>query len=298
MEQHDNHSAVTSSTFGNALVRPFAALGALTAALVALTIAAGRRSCATVGGMFLLLTATCSTVVQGLFFPGRRLKSEPLVFQMVRVGVKAIPIVVLIQLAIGMIMPLQMFPKLDEFGQAQQIATINAIAAFRELGPLMTAVVFSGFAGASIAAELGTMVTSEEIEALESLGLNPVRFLVVPRLLATVVMMVMLTVIADVVMVTGGWLTAMRLGIDSDVFYQLTIDAVNITSFITGLVKAAVFGLLIALIACFLGLNVKPWQGSEGVGLATTNTVVYSIVAIIGADAVFTVIFYSYGLFK
>jgi len=162
----------------------------------------------------------------------------------------------------------------------------------------MTAVVFSGFAGASIAAELGTMVTSEEIEALESLGLNPVRFLVVPRLLATVVMMVMLTVIADVVMVTGGWLTAMRLGIDSDVFYQLTIDAVNITSFITGLVKAAVFGLLIALIACFLGLNVKPWQGSEGVGLATTNTVVYSIVAIIGADAVFTVIFYSYGLFK
>jgi len=142
------------------------------------------------------------------------------------------------------------------------------------------------------------MVTAEEIEALEALALNPVRFLVLPRLVATVIMMVLLTVIANLVMITGGWLTSMRLGIDSDVFYNLTVQAVNITGFITGLVKAAVFGLLIGLIACFLGLTVKPWQGSEGVGQATTNTVVYSIVAIIGADAIFTVIFYSYGLFK
>jgi len=200
-------------------------------------------------------------------------------------------------MAIGMILPLQMFPKLDEFGQANQIATINAIAAFRELGPLMTAIVLSGFAGASIAAELGTMVTAEEIEALESLALNPIRFLVVPRLLATVLMMIVLTVIADVVMIFGGWLTSLKLGLDSDVFYQMTVTAVNITGFITGLVKGGVFGMLIGLIACYLGLNVKPWQGSEGVGQATTQTVVQSIVAVIFADAVFTVIFYSYGLF-
>ncbi|MBN2377265.1 MAG: ABC transporter permease [Sedimentisphaerales bacterium] len=258
----------------------------------------GRDFFSTFGGLFLLFSETTLWVLKGIFVPKVRVKGENLAFQMVRVGVRAIPIVILVEMAIGMILPLQMFPKLDEFGQAEQIATINAIAAFRELGPLMTAIVLSGFAGASIAAELGTMVTSEEIEALESLALNPVRFLVVPRLLATVIMMVLLTVIADLVMIVGGWLTSLQLGIDTDVFYQMTLEAVNITGFITGLVKAAVFGLLVGLIGCYLGLSVQPWQGSEGVGKATTSTVVFSIVAIIGADAIFTVIFYAYGLFK
>jgi phospholipid/cholesterol/gamma-HCH transport system permease protein len=276
---------------GGRFLRPVELLGRL-------TIGVSRQVLSMLGGMFLLLNETMSGFLRGVFIPGERLRPEGLITQMVRVGVKAIPIVVLVELAIGMILPLQMFPKLDEFGQAEQVATINAIAAFRELGPLMTAVVLSGFAGASIAAELGTMVTAEEIEALESLALNPVRFLVVPRLVATVVMMVLLTVIANLVMIAGGWMTSLKLGIDSDVYYRLTVEAVNITGFITGLVKAAVFGMLIGLIACFLGLGVKPWQGSEGVGKATTNTVVYSIVAIIGADAIFTVIFYSYGLFK
>jgi len=192
---------------------------------------------------------------------------------------------------------LQMFPKLDEFGQSEQIATINAIAGVRELGPLMTAIVLCGFAGASIAAELGTMVTSEEIEAMEASALNPVRFLVVPRLLATIIMTVMLTIIADVVMVASGMFTSVKLGIDPDTYFQLTIEAVEVSGFITGLVKAAVFGLLIGVIACFLGMSVKPWEGSEGVGRATTNTVVFCIVAIITADAIFTLIFYAYGLF-
>jgi phospholipid/cholesterol/gamma-HCH transport system permease protein len=267
-------------------------------ALGRLVIGQSRTIFGRLGQMTSLLGAASAGTLRGVFVPGEQIRHEALIFQMVRVGVKAIPIVFLIELAIGVILPLQMFPKLDEFGQADQIATINAIAAFRELGPLMTAIILSGFAGASIAAELGTMVTAEEIEALESMALNPVRFLVIPRMLATMIMMVMLTVIADLVMVFGGWLTAMHLGLDSDVFYQMTILAVNVTGFITGLVKAGVFGLLIGLIACYLGLTVQPWQGSEGVGKATTNTVVYSIVAVIGADAIFTVIFYSYGLFK
>jgi len=272
------------------LVSPLASLGAA-------TLAMAKRIFAMAGGMYLLLSETAENTAKGLFTPTVRLDQEAIITQMVRVGVRAIPIVVLIELAIGVIMPLQMFPKLDEFGQAQQVATINAIAAFRELGPLMTAIILGGFAGASIAAELGAMVMAEEIEALRTLALNPVRFLVVPRLLATVIMMVLLTVIADVVIIAGGWMTSVHLGIDSDIFYQMTKDAVDITGFATGLIKAAVFGLLIGLIACFQGLTVKPWQGSEGVGRATTNTVVYCIVAVIGADVVFTVIFYSYGLF-
>ncbi|MEE8380068.1 MAG: ABC transporter permease [Gammaproteobacteria bacterium] len=250
------------------------------------------------GGMYLLLGDATRSIDKGMFIEGRHIGRKSLIAQMVRVGVRAIPIVILVEMAIGMILPLQMFPKLDEFGQAEQIATINAISGFRELGPLMTAIVLCGFAGASIAAELGTMVTSEEIEALEASALSPVRFLVVPRLVATVIMTVMLTVIADVVIIASGMFTSCKLGIDPDTYFRLTLEAVDVVGFATGLVKAGVFGLLIGLIACFLGLSVKPWQGSGGVGRATTNTVVYCIVAIIAADAVFTLIFYSYGLFS
>ena len=257
-----------------------------------------RRFFSMLGAMYLLLSEATYSATKDILLPRKNIGYDALAAQMMRVGVKAIPIVILVEMAIGMILPLQMFPKLDEFGQAEQIATINAISGFRELGPLMTAVVLCGFAGASIAAELGTMVTAEEIEALKASALNPVRFLVVPRLFATVIMTVMLTVIADVVMVASGMFTSYKLGIDPDRYYQLTFEAVNVSGFITGLVKAGVFGLLIGLIACSLGLSVKPWQGSEGVGRATTNTVVYCIVAIIAADAVFTMIFYSYGLFK
>lgn len=274
----------------NALVRGVAAVGRVVGGGITNTLTV-------VGETSILLGEMLGLTWRGMVSRDQTIDGESLLFQMVRVGVKAVPIVVLIQITIGMILPLQMFPKLDEFGQAEQVATINAIAALRELGPLMTAIILSGFAGASIAAELGTMVTAEEIEALQSMALNPVSFLVVPRMLATIIMTVMLTVMADVVMIFGGWLTGVNLGLDPDLFYQMTLEAVNITSFITGLVKAAVFGMLVSLIACYLGLHVKPWQGSEGVGKATTLTVVYGIVAIIGADAVFTVIFYAHGLF-
>jgi phospholipid/cholesterol/gamma-HCH transport system permease protein len=288
MRQSDRPSGKSAKM--SVAIRTLGALGH-----IILTV--GRRFFSIVGGMSLLLGRASSSTAEGLLVPDKKIGKQALLEQMVRVGVRAIPIVILVQMAIGMILPLQMFPKLDEFGQSEQIATINAIAGFRELGPLMTAVVLCGFAGASIAAELGTMVTAEEIEALEASALNPVRFLVVPRLLATVLMTVMLTVIADVVIVASGMLTSVKMGIDPDTYFRLTTEAVNVTGFGTGLIKAGVFGLLIGLIACYLGLNVKPWEGSNGVGRATTNTVVYCIVAIIGADAVFTVIFYSYGLF-
>jgi phospholipid/cholesterol/gamma-HCH transport system permease protein len=265
--------------------------------LVTSVLKAVQRFFSMLGGMYLLFGRATYTTTKGLLIPGQHIGRDSLLIQMVRVGVRAIPIVVLVEMAIGMILPLQMFPGLDEFGQADQIATINAISAFREFGPLMTAVVLCGFAGASIAAELGTMVTAEEIEALEASALNPVRFLVVPRLLATIIMMVVLTIIADVVMITSGLITGYMLGIEPVTYFHLTFEAVDISGFVTGLVKGGVFGLLIGLIACYLGLSVKPWQGSEGVGRATTRTVVYCIVAIIAADAVFTLIFYSYGLF-
>src|SRR5262249_4151769 len=155
---------------------------------------------------------------------------------------------------------------------------VVGIAMFRELGPLLTAVVLSGFAGASIAAEIGTMVESEEIKALKAIALNPIRFLVVPRVLATIFMLTALSVIADVMGVLGGLITATGiLNITSNEYLNFTRQAIQHTDFLTGLVKAGVFGMLISMIACLEGLSVS--GGAEGVGRATTNTVIKSIVA-------------------
>jgi phospholipid/cholesterol/gamma-HCH transport system permease protein len=187
-----------------------------------------------------------------------------------------------------------MAPTLRNYGQVERVADIVGVALLRELGPLITAIVLSGFAGASIAAELGTMVEAEEIEAMRAIALDPVRYLVGPRVLATAVMTVCLTVIADVVGVLGGLVTSWRaLGMAPAVYFNRTIDAVTVLAFQTGLIKAAIFGLLISLIACFEGLHVA--GGTEGVGRATTRTVVFSIVSLIGADCLFTAIFYAAG---
>jgi phospholipid/cholesterol/gamma-HCH transport system permease protein len=163
------------------------------------------------------------------------------------------------------------------------------------LGPIITAVVLSGFAGASIAAELGTMVVAEEIEAMESIALNTIRFLVVPRVLATLGMTVLLSAIADLMIALGGWLTSrLVLGPASYVgYWDRMQEQLKYKDFATGLVQAAVFGLLISIIACYEGLKVQ--GGAEGVGRATTMTVVYSIVAIVSAACVCTVIFYVFG---
>ena len=251
------------------------------------------------GGMSILLGQMFKWTWQGLFRRKVRFGRHHLIQQMVRVGVKSIPIVLLIQFSIGFIMALQMAPVLNEYGQIEQVASVNAVAGFRELGPLMAAIVLSGFAGASIAAELGTMVTTEEIEALQVQAINPVRFLVVPRVLATMIMMVCLTVLADITLVFGGFITGVvQLDISAMRYYQLTLEALTNKGFLTGLIKGGLFGLLISLIACYQGLSVKPSEGSEGVGRATTITVVRSIVAIVIMDAILTALFYAYNFFE
>jgi phospholipid/cholesterol/gamma-HCH transport system permease protein len=248
------------------------------------------------GGMALLLGATARWAFRAMFRRRLRSRQGSLSAQMVRVGVRSLLIVMLVQAFIGVILALQMAPPLKDFGQETQIPNIIGIAGFRMLGPIITAVVLSGFAGASIAAELGTMVVSEEIEALEALALNPIRFLVVPRVIATFVMMILLAVVADLTIVAGGYLASyIALGPETYVHYwQRMQDQLEYRDFFTGLIQAGVFGLLISTIACHEGLNVS--AGAEGVGRATTMTVVYSIVAIIAAACLFAVIFYVFEL--
>jgi len=247
------------------------------------------------GGMGSLFLDTLLWLARGLLTRSVKFGWSALTSQMVRVGVRSIPIIVLVQTFIGIILALQLAPTLRNYGSLERIADVVGIAMFRELGPLLSAIVLSGFAGASIAAEVGAMVEAEEIKALRAHALNPIRFLVVPRFLATVVMLVGLTVVADVVGVCGGLFTGwLVLDIPPRQYLNFTQAALVYKDFFTGLVKAGVFGVLISMIACYEGLSVS--GGAEGVGRATTSTVVKSIVALIATDCVFTAMFYLFGL--
>lgn len=264
-----------------AKVNPLARVGAAAFAFLAY-----------IGGMGWLLADSLGRTARGLV--SRKMWSAASV-QMVRVGVKSLPIVMLVQVFIGIILALQMAPTLRQYGQVERVADIVGIALFRELGPLITAIVLSGFAGASIAAEIGTMVVAEEIEALQAHAMDPIRFLVVPRVLATFVMTICLAVVADLVGIAGGFITGTAvLNIPASTYYHGTLAALTTLDFLTGLVKAGIFGGLISLIACYEGLRVA--GGAEGVGKATTRTVVFSIVALIGSDCIFTAVFYAWKL--
>jgi len=246
------------------------------------------------GGMTLLLCATVRWAVLGLLSPKYRFGWRAVAEQIVRIGLRSVAIVVLVQLFIGVILALQMTPPLRPWGQVDKVANIIGVAGFRMLGPIITAVVLSGFAGASIAAELGTMVVAEEIEALEATALNPVRYLVVPRVLATFVVTVLLAVVADLMIALGGYLASLLIHATPVGYWQRMREQLLYRDFVTGLIQAGVFGLLISVIACHEGLRVR--GGAEGVGRATTMTVVNSIVAIIAAACVFTMIFYVFEL--
>ncbi len=216
------------------------------------------------------------------------------VSQIVRIGVRSIGIVCLVCGSIGLILAIQMEQPLSTFGQTDKIANIVGVAVLRELGPLISAIVLTGFAGAAIAAELGTMVVGEEIEALESQALNPIRFLAVPRIIATILSLVLLTIIADVVAISTACLVSVEfLEVPFELYKSNTLAQVSLTDFTTGLLKASVFGLILASIACYNGFKVS--GGAAGVGKATTDTVVQTIVTIVIADLIFTSIFYLIG---
>jgi phospholipid/cholesterol/gamma-HCH transport system permease protein len=248
-----------------------------------------------IGELGYLLMDALRGIPRSLFSKqGRRLGWQSLWAQMDRVGVKSIPIVFLVMFCIGAILSFQMAPVLKSFGALTMIPDIISIAVSRELGPLVSAIVLTGFAGASIAAEMGTMVVSEEIEALEAHAINPIRFLVVPRIVATTIMMICIAVVGDTAGALGGMLTSGAfLGLSKQMYLQHTFNILRPRDFITGLAKAGVFGILISGLACRLGLSVT--GGAQGVGVATTRTVVLTIVALIAVDLIFTSVFYYLG---
>ena len=234
-------------------------------------------------------------IVRSLIQRRARFGAQALAVQVVRVGTRSIGIVLLVSGCIGVILALQTSPSLREFGQVDKVANLVGVAVFRELGPLIAAIVLTGFAGASIAAELGTMKVGEEIEALEAMALNPIRFLVMPRVIATAGSLIVLSVFADICSVVfGGVVGVFVLDIPYEVYKLNTLSQLRPVDFNTGLIKAAVFGTLLGLIACTNGLKVT--GGAAGVGKATTNTVVQTTVAIVICDLMFSALFFSLGL--
>lgn len=211
--------------------------------------------------------------------------------QMSHLGVDTLPIVALTLMFTGMVMTLQLAHEFIRFGAQSTIGGVIAIAIGRELGPVLVGVVSAGRVGAAITAEISTMKVTEQIDALRVMATNPVGYLVVPRMIACMVMVPLLTVFGDVIGVLGGWLIAVNYSGITTFMYFNSIDVFMASHDLTGgLVKAAVFGLVIAIIGCYYGLNAP--NGAEGVGRATTRSVVGSIILIFMTNVFLSLILY------
>jgi phospholipid/cholesterol/gamma-HCH transport system permease protein len=218
-------------------------------------------------------------------------KKERIFEQAKKTGVDSLPIVTLVALFIGIIMALQTAVQMQRLGSEMYIASIVALSLVRELGPVITALIIAGRVGAAITAEIGSMQVTEQIDALETLATNPIKYLVVPRLLALMVTLPILTLYADIVGIFGGWLICVhKIGISSQLYLNITFDSLLFKDLFTGLAKTVFFGAIISLVSCYEGFNVE--GGAEGVGNATRHAVVKTFILIITADCFFTALFY------
>jgi phospholipid/cholesterol/gamma-HCH transport system permease protein len=224
-------------------------------------------------------------------FRGKPLRVQRVVSQAMDVGVRALPILSLITFFIGLILALQAAYELRRFGAISYVATAVAISMSRELGPLITAIVVIGRSGSAFAAEIGTMKVTEEIDALETMAISPVRFLVTPKFLAMVVMVPCLTIWANAMGILGGSLFGVA-GADFTFlrYIQASVDSLFLRDITTGLIKAVMFGITITAVGCQEGFSTG--AGAEQVGRSTTRAVVMSIFLVVLVDLVFTALFY------
>jgi phospholipid/cholesterol/gamma-HCH transport system permease protein len=241
------------------------------------------------GSVMVLLRKTVQSLIKG------GVDMRNVVAQMYQIGVLSFPVTSLTALFTGMVLALQTgFSFRKVFNEPLYVGTVVGLSLLKELGPVLTAVVVAGRVGAAIAAELGTMNVTEQVDALYTLGTNPVRYLVVPRVLACVSMVPLLAMYADVIGVLGGYVIAHhRLGIPSATFWE-EIRALELKEMLHGLIKSFVFALIIVVTACQKGL--KCGGGAEGVGRATTSAVVVSMVFILVSDYFLSALLVSFGI--
>ena len=207
--------------------------------------------------------------------------------QMEFIGNKSLWITILSATSIGMVMTIQSYFQLKNFSAETVVGGMVAAAMTRELGPLLTALMVNARAGSAIAAELGTMRVTEQIDALQSMAINPVQYLVTPRIFAGVTMLPVLTVLANVTGIMGSYLVGVvLLKVDEGIFWQKVTDFVSFRDIIGSLLKAAIFGLVLTHVGCFKGYYTT--NGAEGVGRATTEAVTFSAIFILISDYIFT----------
>jgi phospholipid/cholesterol/gamma-HCH transport system permease protein len=229
------------------------------------------------GKLLLLLMDT----VRQIIYPPYEIRN--IVKQMLEVGVRSLPVVLITGLFTGMVLALQTFTGFKRFGAEAMVGSVVALSMTREMGPVLTGLIVAGRAGAAMAAELGTMRVTEQIDALETLATNPVKYLIVPRFLAGLIMLPALTVIADLIGIIGGFLITVGVfGSSSTLYWRRTWDILALDDIYNGLIKAAFFGASIALISCYRGFYSE--GGAEGVGKATTGAVVLSFMTILISD--------------
>jgi phospholipid/cholesterol/gamma-HCH transport system permease protein len=210
-----------------------------------------------------------------------------------RAGVDSVPLVGLVSFFLGLTMALLTGYQLQRFGTERLIPGLVAIGFTRELGPLLTGIMLAARIGAAFTAELGTMQVSEEVEAIEAMGIGPLRFLVAPRMLALLLLMPCLSTVSNIAAIFASSLICKAyFSIAFPYFLDLVKDSLLIRDIITGILKSFLFGLLIAAIACYRGLTVK--GGAAGVGTATTSSVVTAITAVIGFDTLYNVVYTTF----
>src|SRR3989338_7527956 len=218
-------------------------------------------------------------------------KSPPVFEQMVFMGAKSIIIVFFVTFFTGIVLAMQSAYQLEKMGATLYVASLVSISICRELGPVLTALVIAGRIGAAITAEVGSMKVNEQIEALETMAINPVRFLVVPKVVSLFFMLPCLTVIGDISGMLGGYLIGVyNLKINAYLYMQTAFKFLTLKDIYTGLLKSFVFAMIISLVGCYQGIYTR--SGAVGVGLATTISVVTSFILIIVADCFITGIFF------
>ncbi len=232
------------------------------------------------------------TVVRGLvmFVKPRQFRFGDCALAFQRAGFDGLAIATMIGLLLGLILAFESAASLKMFGVEVYVADLIAIGLFRELGPLVTAIILAGRTGSAFAAEIGTMKVDEELDALTTMGLPPVRFLVLPRIVAATLVMPVLTVFSEMAGLVGGCIVLQLMDVPASVFWKHVMDSSSVFIIVLGLSKAALFGALVGFISCAAGMRTK--NTADGVGLAATGAVVNSIVAIAVADGLLAVVCY------
>jgi phospholipid/cholesterol/gamma-HCH transport system permease protein len=212
--------------------------------------------------------------------------------QIIQIGYFSLPVVGLTAIFSGAVLALQSYSGFSRFNAESTIATVVVLSITRELGPVLAGLMVAGRVGASMAAEIGTMKVTEQIDALTTLSTNPLKYLVAPRIIAGVLMLPFLVLVADIIGVMGGYLVAVyELGFSSGPYIQNTFEFLKTIDVVSGLTKAAFFGFIITVMGCYWGYNSK--GGAEGVGIATTNAVVSSSITILIVNYIITGWFFN-----